>query len=154
MKILPTISLKHLTSGIVTLLILLPLLSCKDKKTEPADSCEDVFCQAIFKFALITVKDVNGQPYALDNYYTIKQSTREEIKFSGRDVLIDSLWLSRGLYPVLSDNQMDMTTTEGVNFEFHGFKNGNEVINKTYKINHNCCNINLISGPTEIIVSE
>lgn len=145
---------KPLLSGLLTFLIFAPLFSCKDKKTEPADICENALCQDIFKFATITLKDQNGQPYPLDNYYTIKLSTGKEIKFLGREIELDSLRRSRGRYPVLSDNEMDLTNTEGVDFEFHGFLKGKEIVKENYKINHNCCNVNILSGPTEIIISE
>lgn len=145
--------LKNLPSVILTVLVL-TLFSCKNKKADPADICENILCPAVFKFATIKAKDKNSQPYELDNFYTIELSTGKEIRFLGKDILIDSIRRANGVYPVLSDAQMDLTTIEGVDFQFHGFKDGKEVITETYKINHNCCNIKILSGPLEITIPE
>jgi hypothetical protein len=147
-----SIVLENLTASLLSFIVLFLLFSCKEKKANPADVCENAICPEIFKFASVKVKDKNGQPYELDDYYTAKPSTGGEIRFTGKDVLLDSIRRTNGVYPILSDTEMGLTTIKGVDFQFHGFKDGKEVITENYKINHNCCNVNIISGPLEITI--
>lgn len=133
-------------------LLVVVVMSCKDKNSVIKEEESEVLCDLVWTSIALRISNQHGEPVRLDDYYTIKTSTGDKISlktFAG-----DSILKASGRYLILSDSQKNMTVQDGVNFEFYGFKNGQEVVRKTYKIGHDRCHVQLISGPSTLTIEE
>lgn len=137
----------------ILLLLLVVAGSCKDEKTEPADVCKNVLCTANVAFIWLEVKDQNGNPYQLDDYYTTKTATGDTISFIPAGADSATLFNPTGNYIVFSSLNIQLTTKSGMEFEFHGFKSGNKIVHEIFKIGHDCCHPKQLGGPGSSIVT-
>lgn len=137
----------------IKLLVILCIVasSCKDKNAVIEEE-PTVICDLVWKSIALKISNQHGAPFQLDDYYSIKTSTGDKISF--KTFVGDSLLKANGRYLVLSDSQRNLTVQDGVNFEFYGFKNGKEVIRQTFKIGHDQCHVQLISGPSALTIEE
>lgn len=135
---------------------ILVLNACKkDLFLNSKDPCicyDEVNCTAVYSSVVAVIKNQNGQPLGLDDYYTTKISTGEKINLKSAE--FDSLRSIVGKYPILADGQKKLTEKCGTDFEFTGIKNGREIIKKTYNIGHDCCHVKILSGDINIIIQD
>lgn len=105
----------------------------------------DIVCTEIFKSVMVEVKDANGNPVTLDDYYTIRLKNDERVSGPGSTP-------ENGHYIVVDDNIIStlMDKTEG--FKFVGIKNGIEVLNEIYQVTGDCCHVNKDSGKDEVVI--
>jgi len=101
----------------------------------------------------ITVKDSLHHPVHLSQYQTIKNSTGEVVDFSKEDPYLDSINRANGVYTLLTDGKMFMTSVSGTAFTFRGWINGVEVISEPYLIGNDRCHVKMISGRGEVILN-
>ena len=83
-------------------------------------------------------------------YYTTKLATGQKISYQHADA--DPTRTKLGMYPILTDGDMDQTNKNGADFEFTGLKDGKVSVKQTFKIGHDCCHVKLLSGNTVIVV--
>lgn len=116
--------------------------SCNKNNSKKSD-CEDVACTMMFAMINLNVTDSAGQPVKLDEAYTIREATTEVLKY---DRAYD------GAYPVLDDGYLSKLKNDRAKFVFTGKLNGAEVVKETFEISADCCHINKVSGPAEVVV--
>ena len=138
-------------------LLLLIVLTSNCRKNEkvildPCSCSEKVICTEVYICVAVVIKNQNGQPVALDDYYTTRMATGEKINLKTAES--DSLRNIHGKYPILTDGQKRLTEKCGTDFEFTGIKNGKEIIKRTYSIGHDCCHVKILKGDTSIIISD
>ena len=114
-------------SGLIVLLI----GSCKNT--------QDIACTEEYRFVTITV---NGAQ--LDNFYTIRISTRDTIRHE------QEMGLDSNVYVVLTDSYQKNIQNSVENFVFHGFIGDSLVVNEPFVIKADQCHITYVSGKTEI----
>ena len=113
---------------ILFLIICLSLTFCKKKDTYIA-------CTKEFRFITITV---NG--YQLDEYYTIRKSTSDTIRYKDNDIWEDNQ------YVVLDDNYKSNFYGKQEEFVFYGFIDNKLQVKETFIIKADQCHINYVSG--------
>jgi hypothetical protein len=132
--------------AIVLLACISPLflhMSCKD--TTKTNNCDGVICTMDFRGIALQVNDNAGNPVKLDEAYTIRVKTGEQITHeanAGRS----------GTYTVLDDGYRGKLVHSTAEFRFVGKRGGQEVVNELYTISADCCHISKQSGKTEVVV--
>lgn len=116
------------------------------EKTTDKDCPKDIICTMDYRTITVTIKDKNGQSITLDKYTSdLKGTAKSLIRNNATESISDS-------YIIAADNAMNIVGKNGKEVEFIGYKNGKEVVRRTFKIGHDCCHIKLLEGETEIIV--
>jgi hypothetical protein len=132
------------------LLATLSMTSCSTI-VDSRDGCSNtIACTEVYKSIVLTIKDQEGKPYALDEYATTKLSTGEKVLIraaAGNEQIIKT-----GQYPVFEDGNMPLTSQEGQEFEFTGSRDGKVVIRKSFTISHDCCHVVLQKGETSTVI--
>ena len=100
-------------------------LSCKRK--------DDVACTSLF--ASVGIEIIGG---TLDDYYTIRTSTGDTIRFAGGPF--------QNSYTVLDDNYQQILENKQEGFKFIGIKSGNKVVDENFIISADKCHISKVSG--------
>lgn len=113
--------------------------SC-NKNTKPCK--ENVICTELFAMVTVHVTDKNGQDVILNDAYTIRKSTNEEIRMEQS--------MPNGSYIVLDDSYQKKLSNSADTFIFIGIKNKAEVVNLSYIITADCCHISKASGENEV----
>ncbi|AXG70375.1 hypothetical protein KORDIASMS9_02614 [Kordia sp. SMS9] len=131
---------------ITSLFIATLLISCNNDDDSNSD-CENVPCTTEFITIVISIKDQNQNPVALDSYEVINIETNEDMTIllsaSGFEIA-----QQLGQYPLLDDGSLEANQERQV--QFKGFINNQEVISSTYTVSTDCCHINLVSGTVEL----
>ncbi len=107
--------------------------------------CGNPVCTEIFKAVMVQVKDANGNPVKLDDYYTVRLSTEERVSGPGSTP-------ENGMYVVVDDNFISILMDKTEGFKFVGIKNGVEVVNEIYQVTGDCCHVNKDSGKDEVVI--
>jgi hypothetical protein len=102
----------------------------------------------------VTLKDTTSNPVILSHYFVKKTSTSEILDFAKEDPYFDSIMRQQGIYLLCTDGKMNMTSTNGTEFEFHGFLDTSEVVNEKYIIGNDRCHVIMLSGHPEIVISN
>lgn len=108
--------------------------------------CSVVACTDDFRAVSITLTDAQGTPVTLTDYYTIRESTQENIRDNGANT-------EDGRYNVLTDSYQPSLVNQQDRFTFVGIINGNEVVRETFTISADCCHIDYITGNREVTVN-
>ena len=133
--------------------LFLLLGACEDNNLADAGDCpSNNICTEVYVTVAVNLKNQQGKAYTLDEYYTTKISSGE--KLPNLSDHSDSLQMNLGIYPVISDTQMRFTSKQGENFEFTGKKAGKVVVQKIFKIAHDCCHVKLMAGEPDIVIPE
>ena len=99
----------------------------------------EVVCTSMFASVNI---EVDGG--VLDDYYTIRNSTGDTIRFTGGPF--------QNSYPVLDDNYQQMLENKQETFKFIGIKSGNKVVDENFVISADKCHISKVSGKTIVTI--
>lgn len=133
------------------LCLLILLTGCNEEDVQRTEECSAVqVCTEVYMSLILEVKDSQGQPVAFTEYYTTKLTTGQKISY--QETNADPARRKLGMYPILTDGDMDQTSLQGADFEFTGIKDGKVLVKKTFKIGHDCCHVKLLSGETMIVV--
>lgn len=118
--------------------------SCS-RKMEPLPQklCEGVMCTAMFTMITVSIADSNGQPVALDNYYTLRPRTGEKIT--------SQQTLGNGSYVVLDDSYQKNLVNQSEDFRFVGIKNGLRVVDEPYRLSADCCHVKKENGRATVV---
>ena len=123
-------------------------LAQKNKKDK--DCPEDLICTMDYRMITVKIADKNTQTTkALDSTIaTLADNPRVTLKTtSGQDV---QSGFGEGVYIIAEDGNMSQVIKSGSKVTFKGFINGEVVVKGDYVIGHDCCHIQLISGPKEL----
>ena len=131
--------MKTYLSFSVAILFLFIANSCKE--VEQPD-CSAVACTKEYRSISLTINDKDGNPVVLDDYYTFIDS-RNRFKIEQGDLSIPN-----GIYPVVSDGEMDQLSFEGTILIFVGVNDGQNIVEQQFLVGKDCCHIELISGET------
>ena len=100
-----------------------------------------------FNSIRIKTTEQKDNPVALDKYYSINLDKFRKYNF--QDVQSDQFRRKLGIYPVLTDTQMDEVNSIGSLILFNGFIRDRLVISEKFIIGRDCCHIKLIAGKTQ-----
>ncbi|WKV10682.1 hypothetical protein [Marivirga harenae] len=125
------------------------LISCEEDKLS-SDDCEseNLICTEEFRTITLEIKDGNGNPVVLDDFYTFEDS-RNKFEFDKNDFQVEN-----GIYPVISDAELEELDKVGTVLIFVGEIDGRNVVEHQMVIGHDCCHVILIEGETEIQIEE
>lgn len=119
------------------------LSSCEEKQKQ---DCSVVSCTEEIKPIYITIKDKEGRPVNLDDYYTFIDSRN---RFQAFQITYEN---RPGQYPIVTDEQYDQLSFESEVMIFVGVKDGVNVVEHQVELAKDCCHVKLISGETEIVI--
>jgi hypothetical protein len=130
------------------ILILFGTISCQ--KEDPQDCAENVACTEEFATVSVKIFDLSGDPIIFDHHRTIVKETNEVI-FEKELTSVPPY--SQKYHTILTDNEMSHLAISGTFLVFEGLINDVVVLSQEYVIGHDCCHIELIEGPKEIIMN-
>lgn len=138
---------KHLYFYIVLTPIF--LFSCEDEISSE-DDCDlgSRVCTEEFKSIVLEINDPTGAPVVLDDFYTFYDS-RKKFEYE-----LNDLQKGKGVYPVITDAEMDELDREGTTLIFVGEKNGVNIVEHQMVIGHDCCHVQVIEGDDKIVIEE
>ncbi|WP_299103872.1 hypothetical protein [uncultured Tenacibaculum sp.] len=122
----------------VVLSTILLFISCNDNNI-----CKDTVCTLEFRTILVSVKNQDQNPIALDSFKVINIQNNSDMTVSLSNSEFEAAQQS-GKYPLVNDSSLN--TNEERQVQFKGYIDNKEVINSTYKVSTDCCHIGLISG--------
>ena len=84
----------------------------------------------------------NGKPVILSNYEVLNLDSNNTYTYN-------KFWLSEepGIYPVLSDGEMDEIQREGTTLRLIGTLENGETYEVEFTADHDCCHVISISDP-------
>jgi hypothetical protein len=138
--------------NIVRFLILaLVLPGCKKAKES---ICENPVCTKEIRYVAIQVRGSYNVPVALDSFVSVLVSQNKVLirSSSFQDVGLTNM-RGEGEYVIASDNNIvNETPASGSDIRFTGYKNGEKVAEKIFRVGHDCCHVKMISTDTTIVI--
>ncbi|MGJ3234790.1 hypothetical protein [Marivirga sp.] len=125
------------------------LFSCEEENLS-SDDCDSVskICTEEFRSITLEIVDLEGEPVILDDFYTFLDS-RKKFEFT-----LNEIQEGQGVYPVLTDAEMDEIDREGTTLIFVGEKDGKNLVEHQMVIGHDCCHVILIEGDDKIVIED
>ncbi len=144
-------------SIISTLFISLIILAC-NKSSRVNNDCEsgckpNRVCTEEFRSLFVQVVNKSNNAVRLDSFAFVRLRDNQTIANSSKPDMT-GMTGEVGRYLLLSDSKMNETSKCGEDFEFRGYLGQEAVANSVFKISHDCCHINLISGDTKIVIDK
>ena len=133
---------------ILLVLFSVSLFSCEDENLDSDDCDDNIICTEEFVTISLEITNQKGEPIVLDDFYTFYDS-RKKFEYELNDIQ-----LGKGIYPVLTDNEMDEVEREGTTLIFVGEKGGRNIVEHQMVIGHDCCHVILIEGDDKIVIEE
>lgn len=118
------------------------------KKRCADNDCTAIACTEVFVTISVKVVDATGAPVALDSYKVIDKETGEDV--TPEHNIMDAQ-LS-GEYTIATDAMLDQNQTR--EFEFMGYLGDKQVVSGEYKIEKDCCHIELVRGHLELVLDD
>ena len=133
---------------IYSIFILLFFASCDNNNTS---ECANKPCTEIFKTIMVSIKDSENNPVALDS---IKVTNLENGNDLTREINNFEFEAMReyGSYPLFGDEYARDFSNKEVEINFKGYVENLEIISSDYKVGADCCHVIHISGDTEIVI--
>ncbi len=131
---------------VVFILATIILISCNNNDDSKVD-CNDIACTEVFVTLIVSIKDENKNPIALDAFEVINTENGNNITVSLSASELEMAQQS-GEYPLVNDASLGINQKEKI--QFKGFINNQEVISSNYTVSTDCCHINLVSGTLEL----
>jgi len=133
---------------ILFLLFSVSFFSCEEENLN-SDGCEDnLVCTEQFTTISLEITNQQGEPIVLDDFYTFYDS-RKKFEYQ-----LNNIQQGLGIYPVLTDSEMDEIQKEGTTLIFVGEKDGRNIVEHQMVIGHDCCHVILIEGDDKIVIEE
>ena len=130
------------------LLVAIPILiSCNTDDSR--SNCDNISCTEEFRTIIVSIKDENQNPVALDSFEVLLTENGNNIAMSFSTSEFEEVQ-QLGEYPLVNDASFDLN--QEVQIEFIGFIDEEQVVNEIYVVSTDCCHINLVSGTLEIIL--
>ena len=133
---------------IIYLIILFLFLSCNN---DDSYNCNDVFCTHEFKTIVVSIKNSNSNPIALDSFEVIIIESGIDITRNVNETEFEMM-RQNGIYPLFGDENQQNYINSKILIKFKGIINNQVIANKNFTVGADCCHVNLISGNTNIIV--
>jgi len=102
-------------------------------------------CTEEFRTVFMTLKTSSGTPFVLDSVVVTKGGDKI---FSEKTDTISS-----GLFPIITDSEMNDIVKEGSQVTFKGYASGIEIVSEDYKVGHDCCHVVFIQGNQDLVFS-
>lgn len=135
-----------ITKSSLLLMVVGILTACRYDK--PGECPQDIICTMDFRSVGVQVTDTAGAPVVLDSTRTIDLAQGAVVlRSSGPEPFPAGGW-----YTVLTDSHMSFTDTRGRDFRFEGFLGGTLRAQANFRIKHDCCHMDKVSGPEVIVV--
>lgn len=124
--------------------------ACTEKSAPQGNcDCPEVRpCTFDLRSVTVHVVDERGNPVQLDGVRTIRSSTKKEI----RNQVIGAENYRQGYYTVLSDSELREVSACGELYAFEGFRNGKKVLSGKFQVKSDCCHVEKLSGPEQIVL--
>ncbi|WMN11705.1 hypothetical protein QYS49_39330 [Marivirga salinae] len=133
---------------ILLVLFSVSFFSCEDENLDSDDCDGNIICTEEFVTISLEITNQQGDPIVLDDFYTFYDS-RKKFEYELNDIQ-----LGTGIYPVLTDTEMDEVEREGTTLIFVGEKGGRNIVEHQMVIGHDCCHVQLIAGDDKIVIEE
>ena len=118
--------------------MLLP--SCKREKA----------CTEEFRMLTVTVKNQDNTPLVPDAYYLVRTANSDTLFTHNNNPYNEPM--IEGIV-IFTDNEMNYTNNEGGElFKFTAYKDSLQVVDEAYRIKHDDCHFELVSGRTEFVL--
>jgi hypothetical protein len=124
-------------------------MSCEDENISK-DDCdfESIICTEEFRSITLEITDLDGNPVILDDFYTFYDS-RKKFEYE-----LNDLQEGKGIYPVITDADLQELNREGSTLIFVGEKDGKNLVEHQMVIGHDCCHVLLIEGDDKLIIEN
>lgn len=125
---------------LLPILLFLAILSC-DNESNPDNCPQNLICTEQFEILTIELTE-NGEAILLSDYEILNLDNNNTYTY-------DEYWLSDepGIYPVLSDGEMDEIQKEGTTLRLVGTLENGDAFEVEFMAGHDCCHVISISGP-------
>lgn len=125
--------------------------TCQDKSSNSQSQNEnpcppDIICTMEFRIINLEIRDKAGEAIILDEFYSEMDGDKIEIP-------VDVYEPKNGIYPVVTDGQMEILDFDGNEVIFYGMLNGETVVEHKMVIGKDCCHILLVEGDKKITIS-
>lgn len=130
------------------LLFSFSFISCEEENVDSDDCKDTIICTEEFKTISLEITNSDGDPVVLDDFYTFYDS-RKKFEYELNDIQ-----QGLGIYPVLTDAEMDEIEKEGTTLIFVGEKDGRNIVEHQMVIGHDCCHVQLIEGQDKIEIED
>jgi hypothetical protein len=121
-------------------------ISCNSDDDNNSD-CENVACTYQFVTIVVSLKDQNENPVALDSFEVINVENENDITISLSSSDFE-LAQQLGQYPLVNDVSININQERQI--QFKGFINDQEVISSSYTVGKDCCHIDVVSGNLQL----
>lgn len=132
----------------IGLLLVLFQISCNNSEDDNLD-CNHIACTEEYVIIVLTIKDQNQNPVALDYFEVINAEDGSDLTVPLSPSAL-SYAQEFGQYPLIADGGIDKN--QELQLQFKGFINSQEVINGNYVVGADCCHISLISGDVQLVL--
>jgi len=131
----------------ICLLLVLFQISCNNTDEDSKTDCTNIACTEVYVTLVITLKDQNQNPVALDSFKVInlENGSDETILLSPTELVHAQEF---GRYPLIADGGIDKN--QELQLQFKGFVNSQEVISSNYTAGTDCCHVSLIAGDVQL----
>ncbi len=132
-------------AALIGLCLTIPLIwagSCNNE--EVVQNCEGIACTMMFAMIQLEVKNPQGEPVALQDFYTLRGKDATPIRPEQQMDVV-------GNYVVLDDGYLAKLRQQTDSFTFIGVIDGEQVLSVPFKIGADCCHVGRQEGPTEVI---
>lgn len=145
-------------SIVTALFIGLVILAC-NKNSRVDDDCgsgckPNRVCTEEFRSLMVQVVDRAGAGVDLDSFKVIRVRDQKVILDNHKWQPSPGVSYIPGVYLMYSDAYMEATSVCGEDFVFKGYLDNEAVANGVFKIAHDCCHINRVSGETKIVIDK
>ena len=135
-------------TSVYFLLLLLFFTGCENN--DPND-CKNQACTEVFKTIVVTIKDSENNPVALDSFKVTNLENGDDLSRELNNAEFEAMG-ENGVYPLFGDEYARDFSNKEVEINFKGYIDNQEIISSDYKVGADCCHVILISGDTEISI--
>jgi hypothetical protein len=135
-------------TSVYFLLLLLFFTGCENND---ASDCANKACTEVFKTIVVTIKDSENNPVALDSFKVTNLENGNDLSREINNAEFEAM-RENGVYPLFGDEYARDFSNKEVEINFKGYIDNQEIISSDYKVGADCCHVILISGDTEISI--
>lgn len=132
----------------VYLIMLFLFTGCENND---APDCANTACTEIYKTIVVSIKDSEQNPVALDDFKVTNLEDGNDLTRDLHNAEFETM-RKNGVYPLFGDEYARDFRNNEVEINFKGYIDNQEIINSDYKVGADCCHVILISGDPEISI--
>jgi len=107
---------------------------------------DGVICTEEFRTVEMSLTQSSGEPATLDSVVVTKDG--ETLFTASTDTV------TTGVFPVITDAEMNDIIKEGSQVVFKGYESGAVIVNENYKVGHDCCHVVFIQGTQDVVLTS